>query len=58
MTKLQTLLKAVEQTIVHLNTTLELDKHIQPCFCYGCNLKKAYFDLQVTAFSCGPKEDE
>ena len=56
MTKQEALLKAVEQTILHLNTTMELSTHPQPCYCYGCNLKKAYFDLQVTAFSCNPRE--
>ena len=49
--KQKALLDAVKQTLIHLNTTIDLGKH-QGCFCYGCNLRKAYFDIQVTAFSC------
>ena len=37
-----TLVEAVQQTLLHLETTLELDKHPKECCCYGCNLKQAY----------------
>lgn len=54
--KQDALLKAVAQTILHLNTTLELSRHPSTCVCYGCNLKRAYFDIQIAAFSCGTAE--
>jgi hypothetical protein len=38
------LLDAVQQTILHLETNMGLEKHPKECACYGCNLKKAYFD--------------
>jgi len=43
-----TLLEAVQQTLLHLETTLELDKHPKECCCYGCNLKQAYVNQVFT----------
>ena len=43
-----TLLEAVQQALLHLETTLDLAKHPKECSCYGCNLKQAYVDQVIT----------
>lgn len=42
------LMEAVEQTILHLETTLNLATHPASCCCYGCNLKTAYVNQVLT----------
>lgn len=50
--RLEPLIAAVGVAVKNMNTSMELATHPQPCLCYGCALKKAYFDYQITAGAC------